>query len=340
MERIANFATTSGKRRKTAPGAHPPAIRLLIEAFRQGRPIVPFLAAGISVNTGFPSLAATTNYLAKVRYYINHVFKNPYAVKGTSSGSSAAYLRHHGWPDMNRLNADIWRHATRRADEARSTVGSGCNAVLPTTGGCHSHEPGETCRSWIGRIVEAEAISGKDSFVNLVFSLLTMLRIDVDAEPCGDLDGITALVGISLERWRQRNLRLQQIVDLQHLEMLQELDGQLSKNIIENMWMKSAETGLHLRGDWYGLLMSLTEGDFDIIDDLFVSLAHGRYPSATHTFLAQFVDLLRVRLFLQSISIPSSRWPCVKRDIPRRYTRSSVTEIYRRRWWCDGNWRS
>ena len=90
------------------------------------------------------------------------------------------------------------------------------------------------------------------------------------------------------------DLRPQQIIDSQHLEMLAEQDSSLASRLAE----VSDESGFPLRGDWYGLLMTLTGGDFDLIDALFVTLGNRRRPAATHAFLAQLVDLLRVRLFL------------------------------------------
>ena len=101
------------------------AVDQIVRAFRQGRPIVPFLAAGVSVNTGFPSMAAITTYLAKVRYFIAHIYRDPYTDPHVGSQSrgqrdrpevrtvrAAKYLRQYGWPNINRLNAAIWGHAT------------------------------------------------------------------------------------------------------------------------------------------------------------------------------------------------------------------------------------
>ena len=285
-------------RRESWGRAHSRPIRILLRAIKQGRPIVPFLAAGISVNSGFPSLAATTSYLAKVRYYINQVFENPYTSDGANRGGTAAYLRQYGWPDMNRLNADVWRHAVR-IDGRAQRVSNGAAQVTPSAAGESDHlAQRECCRSLVERTVREQGLSGRNALLNQIFSLLKMLRINLASRQSGDRARVERILEKAISRWEHENLRLQQIVDLQHLEMLYELDGELTKSIIENMWISGEGNARHLRGDWYGLLMSLSEGDFDIIDDLFVSLAHGRHPTAAHTFLAQLVDVLRVRLFL------------------------------------------
>ena len=88
--------------------ADPSAEKILIDAFKAGRPIVPFLGAGVSINTGFPPIGEIAAYLAKVRHYID--FMRP--VLGTGKrpepgrqGAYSEYLRDYGWPDFNELNA-------------------------------------------------------------------------------------------------------------------------------------------------------------------------------------------------------------------------------------------
>src|SRR4051812_20839607 len=79
---------------------------IITDAFESGRPIVPFLGAGVSVGNGFPSMSAITTYLAKVQFYIRHVVGG-YPPEG---GSDTAYLRQYGWPDLHQLNPAVWRH--------------------------------------------------------------------------------------------------------------------------------------------------------------------------------------------------------------------------------------
>ena len=58
-----------------------PAEEILIEAFHAGRPIIPVLGAGISINTGFPPIGEIATYLAKVCYYIDFMLVSPEAHK-------------------------------------------------------------------------------------------------------------------------------------------------------------------------------------------------------------------------------------------------------------------
>src|SRR4051812_33069315 len=81
------------------------AVDILIAAYQDGRPIIPFLGAGVSVGTGFPSMTAITTYLAKVRYYVRHVVPD---VDVDTGSPEADYLRRAGWPDLHRLNAEVW----------------------------------------------------------------------------------------------------------------------------------------------------------------------------------------------------------------------------------------
>ena len=214
---------------------------IITTAFVNGRPIVPFLGAGVSVGNGFPSMTAITTYLAKVQFYIRYV-----ADWTPPAGSSdTTYLRHLGWPNVHQLNASIWRYLSpidAEADQERES------RFQRTTHRCvktfKSHEP--------------------------------------------------LLEELARKRWEIPSHRVHLATQLQFLENLSEQDWGAAASLCRPV--VTGETSL--RGDWYDLMMSLTEGDFDLVDSLFLSLGRGRTPAAAHVFLAQFADAFRVRLFL------------------------------------------
>jgi len=109
------------------------AAQRIITAWRSGRPIVPFLGAGISVSTGFPATPRLTLYLAKVQFALHFgLYRSRYPI--LSEGLETAeehYIQHpsdfiadFGWPEMGQLNAALrshlrkskwWQHASRFA---------------------------------------------------------------------------------------------------------------------------------------------------------------------------------------------------------------------------------
>lgn len=213
---------------------------LLIDAYEAGRPIIPFLGAGISVNSGFPSMAAITEYLAKVRFYVRYIAK-------TVQRSEAEYLRNHGWPDISQLNAEVWRHL---------------------------HFPA----------------SLDDVMAPFVAKIPTM---NESGKPMMAEEDVKETFRIA-SRWDEnRNGRIRLAVQSQFWDALSDHESRAAKDLWPGIL---GET--ELRGDWYDLMMSLTEGDFDLVDSLFLGLGHGRRPASDHIFLAQLADTFRVRLYL------------------------------------------
>lgn len=101
------------------PPSDESATAIIIDAWRQGRPIVPFLGSGISIAAGFPTITRLTEYLAKMLFALqNGIYKSRYPV--ISSGVERAEDRYRrrpadfvadfGWPDIGQLNADIWAY--------------------------------------------------------------------------------------------------------------------------------------------------------------------------------------------------------------------------------------
>ena len=90
------------------------------------------------------------------------------------------------------------------------------------------------------------------------------------------------------------NARPRLVVQSQFWDALSDNDSTAARPL----WPSILTPEIQLRGDWYDLMMSVTEGDFDLVDDLFIALGHGRSPAGDHVFLAQLADAFRVRLYL------------------------------------------
>jgi len=224
---------------------------ILTAAFESGRPIVPFLGAGVSVGTGFPSMTAITAYLAKVRFHIRHVARSTAPSTTPDGTADADYLRQYGWPDLNQLNADVWRYLS------------------------------------FGAFADGQAPKGELTSVGRLSRLIDQCRAAL-TEPAPDL------ARLATGRWQVPNDRIQFAIQVQLLEMLSAKDWKAANEL----WEGVVQGKTALRGDWYDLMMSLTEGDFDLVDALFVTLGRGRAPATTHAFLAQLADAFRVRLYL------------------------------------------
>ncbi|WP_157469461.1 hypothetical protein [Gemmata sp. SH-PL17] len=244
-----DFIAASERKRLAMENENRSASDIIIEAFESGRPIVPLIGAGVSVGTGFPSMAGVTTYLAKVQFYIRNVAVNDQI--HTEGAPDTTYLRQHGWPELNQLNAEVWRYlySEREAEGAASQTET---------------EDDERFTRAVKRCQQAFRSCGSD--------LSTLAR----------------------KLWVVPNHRVHLITQLQFLENLSDRDwGAAAK-----LYVRVLTGELSLRGDWYDLLVSLTEGDFDLVAALFSSLGQGRTPAAPHVFLAQLVDALQVRLFL------------------------------------------
>src|SRR4029079_7783729 len=102
------------------------AIAELVAGVRLGRPVVPLLGAGISVEAGVPPLSELTRYLARTKQYLRRrVFKHrqPRKVSLTPADfligtdtfdlppfehQPRDFLREFGWPDPHELNSMLW----------------------------------------------------------------------------------------------------------------------------------------------------------------------------------------------------------------------------------------
>ncbi len=223
---------------------HPPtgsAESILIRAFQEGRPIIPFLGAGISISTGYPPIAEIAGYLAKVRHYIDYIRPQLRRPKDRR-GAYADYIQARGWPDLNQLNADLWRHVTRVAtsESAWSNV--------------------------------KEILGAIDSSANF-----EVLR----------------------RRWEERvNFRPQQVIDAEHLRAMSEKDSKLASRVLSEIACDPDTCEMRSRGDWYDLMMTLSEGNFDLVDALFASLARGKTHGTTHVLLSKLINFLGINRIL------------------------------------------
>lgn len=74
-----------------------PATQVIIDAWRRGRPIVPFLGAGVSLAAGFPTRARLTAYLAKVQFALDRgIYRSRYPVISEATDTATdRYKRRH-----------------------------------------------------------------------------------------------------------------------------------------------------------------------------------------------------------------------------------------------------
>ena len=71
--------------------------------------LVPFTGAGISVDTGVPTLAQLNDYLAKVRLFLRRSLYLPSSAR-SEEPTPRDFLLEFGWPDQNYLTARVWEH--------------------------------------------------------------------------------------------------------------------------------------------------------------------------------------------------------------------------------------
>ncbi|SDX21936.1 SIR2 family protein [Nitrosomonas oligotropha] len=95
------------------------------------RPIVPFLGAGISLPSGYPSISAIVEYLSKVDFAIQHaVYSHRYPGIETPKNEVAReyqahpsrFLRDFGWPRIGQLDSDLWEWLDRIPDSKPNSL--------------------------------------------------------------------------------------------------------------------------------------------------------------------------------------------------------------------------
>lgn len=242
-----------------------PAVDYIREAWRIGRPIVPFLGAGISSHSGFPVTTDLVAYLLKVKFFIKYgvyrhslgqVFDPQKAIAvDDPENRPSRYLADFGWPVLNQLNSDLYQFTTLDADISR---------VDPQ------------------HVTRMEKIATK-SFGDLPDSIRHFNDITEDqrTKTCGFV-------------WGSGRWRLHSAVAHTALEGLRLVDEDLTENVQQAVWKGE----LIPRADWSALLMELAEGNLGLIDALFATLGLRHAPTLSHTVLAHLTRLLGIKLIL------------------------------------------
>lgn len=222
------------------------ALDALTRAEETGRPVIPFVGAGISVESGIPAISQLKSYLAKVRFYVrNHVYSGSYRQEPLPGldrhrreyvQDPSRFVRDFGWPDFNQINADLWL--------------------------------------WLEKEDES-------------------LRGSTEEQPT--------------EWEHSRRLRLHRLIQEQFVEVMGKEEPYVASKLVERIKRELSEKqgtefrGMRprlLHGNWQSLLDEMTSGNLDYVDSLFRTLARGRHPNASHTFLAFLMRRMNWKLVL------------------------------------------
>jgi hypothetical protein len=251
------------------------AIKLIKEQCRV-RPIVPFLGAGISSASGFPTIGAIVEYLSKVDFTIqNKVYGHRYPQLSEKKVTKeyrehpSRFLRDFGWPKLGQLDADLWDWLDREFNpnpEEQHGQRHAASYILP-------HFSTSESPDLLSRDICPSFYSGNAEESPKVITL--------------DLrDHLRAIAQWGL----RRDLRLREI-GISNAVLREWL--QWKKWYASSRDAPATQPEL-LYGDWESLLDRLCEGDFDLVDSLFASFEEGRSPTTAHrflTFLRSSVDI-------------------------------------------------
>jgi hypothetical protein len=240
------------------------------------RPIVPFLGAGISSASGFPTISAIIEYLSKVDFAIqNEIYSHRYPqfsekeVAKEYREHPSRFLRDFGWPKLGQLDADLWEWLDRElSPKSEEQYRQRCtnSYILPHFS--TSELPDLLSRDICPSFYSDNAEEG-----------LKVIALDLR-------DHLRAITQWGL----RRDLRLREsgVSNAAVREWLQ-----WKKWYASSRDAPATQPEL-LYGDWESLLDHLCEGDFDLVDSLFASFEEGRSPTTAHrflTFLRNSVDL-------------------------------------------------
>ena len=260
------------------------AIGDLIEGQRIGRPIVPLVGAGISIEAGVPPLSEVTRYLAKTKAYLRYRVYQNLVPQNTGRQKLARelsesdlpspltkpwdFLREFGWPDPQELNSDLWHWLWRHP--------------LPTR-----KKDGVEFLDAMDLLINSEILESlgrlERNLVNTVRRPLQMLRNPPSEDVLKAINSLLNGEAFKVLSGEERNLLRQPLKTLrvQWEELLQE----------NRDW--------RLLGDyWKILLIHMTRSSPELIDTLFRRLTRRREPFTSHRFLAFLAPVLRLRLFL------------------------------------------
>ena len=235
------------------------AIRKLVQDVRNGRPVVPLVGAGISIEAGVPPLSEVTRYLAKTKAYLRHrIFQNRPPSRAREAGTGSEwyshvdpltgitrnprpfgmqprdFLRDFGWPEPHELNSSLWHWLYKdQKDQTPEALLADCLSLLVN---------GEILES-LGRIDRTLPAGLQETLEKLrvAYDLLVQEKPEILVDPA--------------------------------------------------RWM--------LKGSyWKILLTQLTRSSPDLVDTLFQRLVRDREPATAHRYFAFLTPVFRLRLFL------------------------------------------
>ncbi len=263
------------------------AIELLKSQVRS-RPLVPFLGAGISVSTGFPSIRQVNEYLAKVDFSIQRgVYRHRYP---RLSGCEKRYREHpsrflldFGWPDVGQLDADIWNWLSDHTLDRRVNG----YAVLEQLSGVAS------CPEWL-----LASSSPKDCIAHDI-SPYSLDGSSLHSTNQLRLDRRTHLDAIVQHHLRQDLERMESgAEDAAYIQWISWKRWYFGKPSATSESSNDNRAPELLYGNWESLLDHLCEGNMDLADQLFTQLELRRAPSLAHRYLAFLCDKLSIPLVL------------------------------------------
>lgn len=285
----------------------PAAIVILKEAWRSGRPIVPFLGAGLSSGSGFPLVENVRSYLLKVRFYLRyggyrealHLKDNPNPRVDDPENKPSRYLTDFGWPNLNQLNSDLY-HIARpvKGGDFKKALASIENIATKLKVGDSTFNDVKFANvidalkqprsetSWIDQVAVRTYYSAQQS---LASSTCLQKSIDLLHDYLAAIDSPQHL------RWGRGRWRLETAAQFAQLEDLRVLyDADLARIIQESVWQHR----LSPRPDWSRQLMQLAEGNLSLIDALIGGWGLRYSPTTSHVMLAHLVRRLNIRLLL------------------------------------------
>jgi hypothetical protein len=245
------------------------AMQVLAKARTDGRPIVPFLAAGLSAASGYPLLFDLRSYLLKVKFHILSgsflqmlgLRERDRSARRNLLDNPAEYISRYGWPSPSQLNLHLFNSFvdTNRAAGGKTVLDRiALSEKLPAA-------------------IQRE--SAKDAYTKHFSQVISGEAKDQKGKP--------RIWGVG--RWA-----IESITNHMALETLRQHDEGLAEAVQEEVW----ESRLSPRSDWSALLMDITEGRLGLVDALFSHLSARHSPAFAHTMLAHLTTLLRIKLIL------------------------------------------
>jgi hypothetical protein len=253
----------NGQERSKRPSIE--ATEFLQRAFREGRPIVPFLGAGVSAGSGFPLTDNIREYLCKVKVFIRYsVYRRllgedlpPLKTLPPDSleFGPAKYLIEFGWPDFNRVTADLWRYA----EQPYSTDIEGMSAELKW---CQEMRRVEQVAS---PILEARARA--TCYLDRCYpEFRESERKGSDKDRFDKFRNLASQIAERIEKcqpvWAWDRNRLASLVEFVMLEVQKSEDRPRADKVEQEVWNHE----LHIRCDWFKLLHDLVEGRRGLAD--------------------------------------------------------------------------